>query len=58
MPAFPPPRAAPMSPWPFITGYDSSGEVPEAVDWGKLAGGIPVLVFYMALAHLARSRGG
>lgn len=36
----------------FITGYDASGEVPEAVDWGKLAGGIPVLVFYMALAHL------
>ena len=36
----------------FITGYDSTGEVPEAVDWGKLAGGIPALVFYMALAHL------
>ena len=36
----------------FITGYDSTGAVPETVDWGKLAGGIPVLVFYMALAHL------
>jgi len=36
----------------FITGYDSTGEVPEEVDWGKLAGAIPVLVFYMALAHL------
>ena len=36
----------------FITGYDSTGEVPEQVDWGKLAGAIPVLVFYMALAHL------
>jgi uroporphyrin-III C-methyltransferase len=36
----------------FITGYDATGEVPETVDWGKLAGGIPVLVFYMALAHL------
>ena len=36
----------------FITGYDHTGAVPELVDWGKLAGGIPVLVFYMALAHL------
>jgi len=36
----------------FITGYDSTGEIPEHVDWGKLAGAIPVLVFYMALAHL------
>jgi len=36
----------------FITGYDATGAVPEEVDWGKLAGGIPVLVFYMALAHL------
>ena len=36
----------------FITGYDATGAVPDAVDWGKLAGGIPVLVFYMALAHL------
>jgi uroporphyrin-III C-methyltransferase len=36
----------------FITGYDHTGAVPDAVDWGKLAGGIPVLVFYMALAHL------
>ncbi len=37
----------------FITGYDSRGEVPETVDWGKLAGAIPALVFYMALTHLA-----
>jgi uroporphyrin-III C-methyltransferase len=36
----------------FITGYDHRGAVPDSVDWGKLAGGIPVLVFYMALAHL------
>jgi uroporphyrin-III C-methyltransferase len=36
----------------FITGYDSQGEVPTSVDWGKLAGAIPVLVFYMALTHL------
>jgi len=36
----------------FITGYDHTGAVPDSVDWGRLAGGIPVLVFYMALAHL------
>jgi uroporphyrin-III C-methyltransferase len=36
----------------FVTGHDSSGEVPTSIDWQGLAKAVPVLVFYMALKHL------
>jgi uroporphyrin-III C-methyltransferase len=36
----------------FVTGHDSSGVVPDAVDWPALARGSPVIVMYMALKHL------
>ena len=36
----------------FITGHDSSGLVPDAVDWESLSRGAPVLVIYMALKHI------
>jgi len=35
----------------FITGHDSRGEVPHAVDWAQIARGSQVLVIYMALKH-------
>jgi uroporphyrin-III C-methyltransferase len=37
----------------FVTGHDSNGIVPDAVDWHALARGAPVLVIYMALKHIA-----
>jgi uroporphyrin-III C-methyltransferase len=37
----------------FLTGHDSSGLVPDSVDWPSVARGSPVLVMYMALKHLA-----
>src|SRR5215472_6796187 len=37
----------------FVTGHDSSGVVPDSVDWEALAKGAPVLVIYMALKHIA-----
>ncbi|MBM3547885.1 MAG: uroporphyrinogen-III C-methyltransferase [Alphaproteobacteria bacterium] len=40
----------------FITGHNVSGEVPDNLDWPALARGAPVLVFYMALKHLAQIR--
>ena len=36
----------------FITGHDSSGVVPDAVDWLSLSRGAPVLVIYMALKNI------
>src|SRR5262249_34266696 len=36
----------------FITGNDSSGVVPDSVDWEAVAKGAPVLVIYMALKHI------
>jgi uroporphyrin-III C-methyltransferase len=36
----------------FVTGHDSTGVVPDAVDWPALAKGSPVIVIYMALKHL------
>ncbi|HZT89148.1 MAG TPA: uroporphyrinogen-III C-methyltransferase [Stellaceae bacterium] len=38
----------------FITGHDSSGSVPDEVDWRDLARASRVLVFYMGLKHLPR----
>ncbi len=37
----------------FITGHGASGGVPDAVDWGAIARGSPVIVLYMAMKHLA-----
>lgn len=36
----------------FITGHDSSGIMPEAVDWAAIARGSPAIVLYMALKHI------
>lgn len=36
----------------FLTGHDSSGSVPDQVDWQALAKSSPVIVLYMALKHL------
>jgi len=40
----------------FVTGHNAGGEVPDGLDWPALARGSPVLVFYMALKHLAPIR--
>lgn len=36
----------------FLTGHDSSGLVPDRVDWASVAKGSPVIVMYMAMKHL------
>jgi uroporphyrin-III C-methyltransferase len=36
----------------FITGHDMTGDVPGGLDWAAIARGAPVIVLYMALAHL------
>jgi uroporphyrin-III C-methyltransferase len=36
----------------FITGHNSTGAVPDGLDWDAIARGAPVLVLYMALKHL------
>ena len=36
----------------FLTGHDSGGAVPGALDWRAIAQGAPVLVLYMASRHL------
>lgn len=41
----------------FVTGHGSAGRVPEGLDWPALAGGAPVLVFYMALRTLEEIAG-
>jgi uroporphyrin-III C-methyltransferase len=38
----------------FLTGHDSDGEVPGALDWDAIARGSPVLVLYMGSRHLPR----
>ena len=38
----------------FMTGHDSSGDVPDQVDWQALAKSSPVIVLYMALKHLEK----
>jgi uroporphyrin-III C-methyltransferase len=40
----------------FVTGHAASGDVPDGLDWAALARGAPVLVFYMAVKHLATIR--
>jgi uroporphyrin-III C-methyltransferase len=36
----------------FVTGHNSTGGVPDGLDWDALARGSPVLVLYMALKHM------
>ena len=37
----------------FLTGHDSSGIVPDRIDWNGVAKGSPVIVMYMAMRHMA-----
>lgn len=36
----------------FLSGHDSSGVVPDQIDWASVANGSPVIVMYMALKHI------
>ena len=36
----------------FLTGHDSSGLVPDRIDWPSIAKGSPVIVMYMAMKHI------
>jgi uroporphyrin-III C-methyltransferase len=36
----------------FLTGHDSSGLVPDRIDWRAVAKGSPVIVMYMAMKHI------
>jgi uroporphyrin-III C-methyltransferase len=36
----------------FLTGHDSSGLVPDAIDWDAIGRGSPVIVMYMAMKHI------
>lgn len=37
----------------FLTGHDSGGVIPDAIDWENVAKGSPVIVMYMAMKHIA-----
>ncbi len=37
----------------FLTGHDSTGIVPDRIDWAGVASGSPVIVMYMAMKHIA-----
>ena len=37
----------------FITGHSVTGDVPDNLDWHAVTNGAPVLVFYMAIKHIA-----
>lgn len=37
----------------FLTGHDSSGLVPDRIDWDAVARGSQVIVMYMAMKHIA-----
>jgi len=36
----------------FLTGHDSSGLVPDRIDWLAVSRGSPVIVMYMAMKHM------
>jgi uroporphyrin-III C-methyltransferase len=36
----------------FLTGHDSGGVIPDAIDWDNVAKGSPVIVMYMAMKHI------
>lgn len=38
----------------FLTGHDSSGVVPDRINWKGIAEGSPVIVMYMAMKHIAQ----
>jgi len=38
----------------FLTGHDSSGVVPDRINWGGIAKGSPVIVMYMAMKHIGQ----
>ena len=38
----------------FLTGHDSSGLVPDRIDWDAVGKGSPVIVMYMAMKHIAQ----
>ena len=38
----------------FLTGHDSSGIVPDAINWEAIGRGSPVIVMYMAMKHVAQ----
>ena len=38
----------------FLTGHDSSGLVPDRVNWEGIAKGSPVIVMYMAMKHIGQ----
>jgi len=38
----------------FLTGHDSSGLVPDRINWEGIAKGSPVIVMYMAMKHIAQ----
>ncbi|MDL2407943.1 uroporphyrinogen-III C-methyltransferase [Rhizobium calliandrae] len=38
----------------FLTGHDSSGVVPDAINWEAVGKGSPVIVMYMAMKHIAQ----
>jgi uroporphyrin-III C-methyltransferase len=38
----------------FLTGHDSSGIVPDRIDWEAIGRGSPVIVMYMAMKHIAQ----
>lgn len=35
----------------FVTGHDSSGAMPERIDWNSVGRSSPVIVMYMAMKH-------
>lgn len=37
----------------FLTGHDSSGLMPDRINWTAVAQGSPVIVMYMAMKHMA-----
>ena len=38
----------------FLTGHDSSGVVPDKIDWEAIGRGSPVIVMYMAMKHIGQ----
>lgn len=38
----------------FLTGHDSSGVIPDRIDWEAIGRGSPVIVMYMAMKHIGQ----
>lgn len=38
----------------FLTGHDSSGVIPDRIDWNAIGRGSPVIVMYMAMKHIGQ----